>query len=315
MVRIAVFFMLLAGTAMNAFGDDDPNGRAASDSKPPSPKSFVIELTRLELKDSTSDSAAGLSGAQLDAQIRQWRESDQIAAEESISLTSVENFKSTVQFGRRLAVVTSTSSFGGGRSSRQSTWQDLGTLIAATISTRDGHIIAELSYESSRYEPSDDEDAPGETLTTTLMTGLFLRPGEQQVVTSSQATDHVVLLVTVSEVTVSEIGQARVTRRSPPSRSSAVRRPSPGRTPFSRTPSSRTSPSRTSPPRSSARDQDRYAAFVQSIIERYDKNDDGFLDKGESTPLREEFSDYDLDEDGKLTADELLKYYMKRIER
>ncbi|HJN10383.1 MAG TPA: hypothetical protein QF564_16975 [Pirellulaceae bacterium] len=310
MVRIAVCFMLLAGTAMSAFADDDPAGRAASNSKPPSPKSFVIELTRLELKDSTSDSAAGLNGAQLDAQIRQWRESDQIAAEESISLTSVENFESTVQFGRRLAVVTGTSSFGGGRSARQSTWQDLGTLIAATISTRDGHIIAELSYESSRYEPSDDENTPGETLTTTLMTGLFLRPGEQQVVTSSQADDHVVLLVTVSEVTVSEIGQARVTRRSPPSRSSAVRRSSPGRTPSSRTPSSRTSP-----PRSSASGQDRYAAFVQSVIERYDKNDDGFLDKGESTPLREEFIDYDLDEDGKLTADELMKYYMKRIER
>jgi Ca2+-binding EF-hand superfamily protein len=89
-----------------------------------------------------------------------------------------------------------------------------------------------------------------------------------------------------------------------------VRRSSPGRTPSSRTPSSRTSP-----PRSSASGQDRYAAFVQSVIERYDKNDDGFLDKGESTPLREEFIDYDLDEDGKLTADELMKYYMKRIER
>jgi len=179
MARIAVFFMLLAGPVTNALADDTAS-TTISDSKPLSPKLFVIEVTRLVLKDSTSASAAGLHGGRLDAQIRQWRESDQIAAEESISLTSVENLESTVQFGRRVAVVSGTSSIGGGRSARQSNWQDVGTLIRAMISPRDGHVLAELSYESSTYEPNDEENTPGETLTTTISTELFLRLGRHE---------------------------------------------------------------------------------------------------------------------------------------
>lgn len=122
MFRIAACFMLLVITVTNAFADDDVSTDISD--KQPLPKSYVIEVTRLVMKEST-DSVAGLSGARLDAQIRQWQEADQIASEESLSLTSVENFKASVQFGRRVAVVTGSASIGGSRS-RQSNWQDHG---------------------------------------------------------------------------------------------------------------------------------------------------------------------------------------------
>lgn len=93
MFRIAACFMLLAITVTNAFADDDVSTDISD--KQPLPKSYVIEVTRLVMKEST-DSVAGLSGARLDAQIRQWQEADQIASEESLSLTSVENFKACV---------------------------------------------------------------------------------------------------------------------------------------------------------------------------------------------------------------------------
>jgi len=51
------------------------------------------------------------------------------------------------------------------------------------------------------------------------------------------------------------------------------------------------------------------------LFKWYDTNEDGFIDESESTQMHGEFSDYDLDKDGKLTADELLQYYKRRIRR
>jgi hypothetical protein len=63
MFRIAVCFMLLAGTVTNALADDDVSTGISN--KQTLPKSYVIELTRLVMKDSASNFVAGLSGSRL----------------------------------------------------------------------------------------------------------------------------------------------------------------------------------------------------------------------------------------------------------
>jgi hypothetical protein len=297
MFRIAVCFMLLAGTVTNALADDDVSTGISN--KQTLPKSYVIELTRLVMKDSASNSVAGLSGSRLDAQIRQWRESDQIASDESLSLTSVENFAASAQFGRRVAVYTGASRFDAGRSSiRQAQWMEIGTIVQATITSRADHVIAELTCESTQYVPNEDENAPGETLSITISTHLILKPGERQVISNSRTDDRTVLLVEVSE-----IGQARATRRTPSPRSTGGRRPD---------------PRRTSPSPSVTGTQDRLERFVQAMFKRYDKNGDGVIDEDESedqsgsTFLRGRFRDLDLDENNKLTSSELSKFFQQR---
>ncbi len=306
MFRIALCFLLLAGTVTNALADDNVS-TTISDSKQPLPKSFVIELTRLVMKDATSNSGAGLSGTRLDAQIRQWRESDQIASEENLSLTSLENFAASARFGRRVLVVTGTTTSGGGRSSsRQSQWQEIGTIVQATITSQDDRFIVKLNYESTRYEPNEDEDKPGERLVIQITTHLILKPGERQVITNSLAEDRTLLLVEVSE-----IGQSRTTRRVPTSRPSGGRRPDPRRPATNRTP----------PSRSGTSIDERLSRFSQAMMQRYDANKDGIIDQNEANAasgsgfLGGRFRDLDLDKDGKVNADELTKYFEKRSRR
>ena len=297
MTRLAMLLVMLIGVT-KACADDDLT--TATPEKSP-PKSFVIDLTRLVLTDDATESAANLHGAQLEEQIRKWRSADQIAVDETMSLTSVEHRESRVQFGRRVQMITGQSSMGAGRTATQSTTVSVGTLIRATVSSDDDRIAVELEYESSTLEPAVDEETLGEIATTTVTTQLRLKPGEPQVVTRSQGEHRIVLLVNVTEV-----GAGRATRRSSVTPSSDPRRPS-----FSRPSPSRTG--RTSRPPSSAADRnERYMAFARAIFKRYDKNNDGVLDDDEADHLPGSFGDLDTNGDDKVTEEELMKFMKER---
>lgn len=73
----------------------------------------------------------------------------------------------------------------------------------------------------------------------------------------------------------------------------------------SRSSSSRSSSSRSGSSSSSSRN-DKIVSYAQSILKKYDKNEDGILDKSESESIRSLPSGADKDKDGNITIDELV---------
>jgi len=334
MFRFALCSLLLTGSIAHVVADEDEKERT------PPPKVFVISVTRLVAKDSHATSAAGMRGEPLRDLMRQWREKDQIVAEESLSLTSVEGNESMVQFGRRISVVSGTTILGGGRTAVNTNWEEVGTIIRAVVTSQADDVLVELTYETSTFQPPEGEQSPGGELgTATVTTQLRLKLGEPQVIAGLQADEQIVYVCDVSEV-----GQRGASRRdsrvspSPPRRTRPnFSRPSPPRPTPPRATPSRPSPTRPTPPgsdrkppirRSPVKSQpertstspspestNRYARFARSLFDRYDSNGDGLIDSEEAKTMRVQFAKYDTNKDGQVSPQEFVDYHTRTRSR
>ncbi len=312
MTRFAMCVVLIAGLASLAGADEasGPRQQAAEETSPAVPQRsvFVVEVTRLVVDADTGVSAAGLHGEQLEEQIGQWRRADKITSTESLSLTCVEDYESTLQFGQEVPLKTGTTSLRDGRTVATSTTHSVGTLMRTTVARKDPGISVSITYEASRVAPPAGEESFGGIETTTVSTHLMVKDGEPNVVAAKQEKYLEMYYLVVRAVagpggrsTAGEQAAGERSRR--PSAGGSFRRRPPGASPYTGRPLSSSM---------TAESRKRFEAMARTIMQRYDKNDDRAIDAQEGERLRS-FKEMDGDDDGKITLDEFVEYHVQRI--
>ena len=131
------------------------NPQAAATSSLPS---FVLKMTEFTIPALDEGLAQTLNkGTDWEAAIDDLATQNQLASYEQLHLTLYDGLKARAQFGRRVPIVTGTSSTRFGNVNNI-TMENVGTLIGVLPRYRQetGDVVLELEYESSRIGPTDD---------------------------------------------------------------------------------------------------------------------------------------------------------------
>jgi len=233
-----------------------------------------------------------------------------------MELTAVENQKVMLQVGERVAVVTGTTTSRTGTPIKSYREENVGTLISVQARTaQGGGITMDVDFNKSEVvdaEPTSDDKAgfvPSDTSTLTQQTTLQIQDGHCVLVSSLSShsddeTEEVYLVVGAKTVDAGEAAGKPVVFRA-----FSQRKPSPTARSFSSSSTGRRLSGLPGPGTSS----DHRARYVSRLmLEKYDANNDEVLTGGEWKNSRFINSDADVNNDGKLTLDELTDWFAKR---
>ena len=115
-----------------------------------------IEITLLKLEASALGESAVGSAIDLPAARKSWDERGQIKGSDRIEFTTLERHKTTVQYGARVPIVTSTQHTGRTNELVHGiTLEDTGFMVVAEATVEpDGAILLGLVLERSSFEPT-----------------------------------------------------------------------------------------------------------------------------------------------------------------
>jgi hypothetical protein len=287
--------------------------------KPLRSVAIQVHLLKTRGKDLDEVDLKGLSGSSDEVQkrIRELERAGRIYVANRMQLTALENQKSMLQVGERVAV--ETGSMVSREGSRISNYKDysVGTIISVqTRVSEDSGITMNFDFEKSEVVPGEKSDdkavfVPSSTATLVTQTTVQLRDGHSVlagnlVSRSANETEEAYLIVGARIVDAGDAAK-KVTFRSFTQRqpiNTAARSFSPSSRNRATSGFQRSS--------SSADSKERLARMASAMMARYDTNKDNVLTAEEWKKMPSSTSDADADKDGKITAEEFSEWIVKR---
>jgi hypothetical protein len=287
--------------------------------KPLRSVAIQVHLLKTRGKDLDEVDLKGLSGSSDEVQkrIRELERAGRIYVANRMQLTALENQKSMLQVGERVAV--ETGSMVSREGSRISNYKDysVGTIISVqTRVSEDSGITMNFDFEKSEVVPGEKSDdkavfVPSSTATLVTQTTVQLRDGHSVlagnlVSRSASETEEAYLIVGARIVDAGDAAK-KVTFRSFTQRqpiNTAARSFSPSSRNRATSGFQRSS--------SSADSKERLARMTSAMMARYDTNKDNVLTAEEWKKMPPSTSDADADKDGKITAEEFSEWIVKR---
>lgn len=284
MRHIGIAIVALGAVGWAVVAAQDPEDDPATAGKA-SPQLLSVELTHLVIADVDDDLAAQLSTAQdLRGEIRRLEQAGKVKIQERIGLTALENEQSTAQFGRRVPIVVGETVAARGVRTQQTQYTDVGTVLQVMSRMEGDNVFMQLMFESSRHEPQQDANLPPTVATMNVNTSLKMKFGETVLVSASKSEDHSLLVVTCGPRGRGRGTAGRPGRSGAPRAAAGVRGGRPGTT------------------------GDRAAVYAKGLVGRYDRNEDGIIDREEAqeSSFGRRFDDFDANGDGTVTEAEIV---------
>lgn len=205
MIRnLFIFCVAILLAESRGWAQDDADGPAAPSV---TTKSYVIELTKFRVKDSSIDQRSTDDIVKVFNRAKDNEEIDDVEIVETIRLTAVSGHQSMVQVGRVVAVTVGAVHRPGQPPVRNMQSQSIGTVVTATIvpdqtpnDSGDGKVLLNLRYEASHHEGDGGDDSPPDTVSLQSEVKLAAELGKTVFVAGTSAERSSYLVVSVNEL-------------------------------------------------------------------------------------------------------------------
>lgn len=248
--------------------------------------------------------------------IRELEDQGKLYIAQRMDMTAIENQPAMLQVGETVALITGSNFTPGGRVNAYREHK-LGTILSVTARRSDhGGIALALQFEKSEVQPAkpagEDAAPPQGTATLSQHTTVHVPDGYAVlagtlVERSDQRTQEAYLVVSAKILASPTNGLTyrSVSSTEPVARSQAPQRRAPSR-------SSNAGAAASIPNIERRPDSERYVAYAEALIRRYDTNSDRALNAEERAQVSTDYTPADVNQDGLVTAQELAQWLMDR---
>lgn len=154
------------------------------DAVEPSRSTYDLVLTEFRLNSGPNPA---LTSQDIIQSVLKAKEGSDVELVETVRMTAITENECMVQFGRQ-STVTSGYVQAGDRRTRTTQSRQVGTLVRVMLTPKNGKVMLQLTYESSRFDGAGDDEGLVDIVTNTFNSLLLIEPGKPHLV-GGQATD------------------------------------------------------------------------------------------------------------------------------
>lgn len=194
---LTIFFLAATATSSVGWtqGQEAATTTSVSETSGAPTNVYVVQLTEFRMKRASD---VKMTAGEIIKEFEEKKDKGDIEIVETIRMSTLANFESMVQVGRKVTVVTGVMNAPGRAPVRQMQNQMVGTMVRLTAEPRDSKTMLRLSYEASRLDGEGEEDIPPDIKTFQIETSLLVDPAKLVLVGGSNADSTSYLVVSVT---------------------------------------------------------------------------------------------------------------------
>jgi Ca2+-binding EF-hand superfamily protein len=268
------------------------------------PKLITLEISLVEVLGDAKIAPDRLNGPlhEVQSALEELQAQNAVLVTDSIQITTLDNQPAKVQIGRQVPTITSTQVTSRGRT-HSTEYLSVGTLVSLTPRVNRNHVVLELDLEKSDVRPApptdDETPLPPEMITVTLQTTVAVEDGHALLMEAARTRSHDKTTTNACLVLGVDIKAVGEKPAPPPQTSKPIRKAKP-------------TAGAASEKEPVAQTDDRIMDYSRAMLQRYDRNRDGRLEKNEWSAMRSDASAADSNSDGHITVEELAQWMTQR---